>query len=230
MRGFSRAAVIGAAAGVLCASTAVLATPLSYEFQFMHIGGGGPDVSSQLVVTAFAGSSHGRANMPNFTGGSATDDTMTIRFQNIGNIQSVISRIYFFDGTIVGESLSVWDGPAARFEKDANPSHLAGFSHPATHTFSADSSSPQPIANAIANMLTIGGGEWVEISFDLQPQLTWAHTYAALLSEELRVGLHIQDLPAGQSAQYISFIPLPSAGLMGLAGVFGVCGIRRRRN
>ena len=145
------------------------------------------------------------------------------RFRNVGPVQSSIADIYFDDGTLLGISsiLDGVDGDGVDFSTGASPGNLPGANNATpnfetTAGFQADSDSPtQPNG--------VNPGESLIIRFNLIQGNTAASVVSALnagllLDSDsddptgtLRVGIHVQGLPNGQSDSMITG-PGPGAG------------------
>jgi len=153
------------------------------------------------------------------------------RFTNNVGIASSITDVYFDDGTLLGIA-SIASSNGVDFTQGASPGNLPGgnaVGFETTAGFSLDSTSPVPINGINRN------NEWLRIRFNLINGKTFADTVAAL-GTDLRIGLHVQAITdEGWSDSFISnnggvtFIPLPTAGAMGLAGLAGLALVRRRR-
>lgn len=148
-------------------------------------------------------------------------------FKNAGPAASVLSEVYFDDGSLLGLS-TVIDGPGVDFEPGANPPDLPGGQNASppfevTAGFLAQSI-PSPAMNGA------GPTEWVAIEFALQNGQTFADVISELATGELRIGLHAIAFASGGSESLINRpIPEPgSAPLLGL-GVLGIALLHRER-
>jgi hypothetical protein len=82
----------------------------------------------------------------------------------------------------------------------------------------------------------IAPGEWLEVRFKLVAGYDFEDTIAAMTAAwtgpgngQLRLGIHVQAFENGGSLSFIDNpIPLPSGGVMGMAGMGLLC-FRRRR-
>jgi MYXO-CTERM domain-containing protein len=188
---------------------------------------GSQDVASQLTVEVEAAG----ANQVDFI------------FRNSGPLASSITDIYFDDGSLLGIASIINGGAGVDFSQGASPGALPGGSAVNFNTsagFSADSNSP-------AQPMGVNPGEMVTIRFDLIGGQDINDTLAAMALSlanpgadvlgGLRIGIHVQGLPDGQSDGFVNgggaggggpMIPLPSAGAMGLAGL-GLIARRQRR-
>lgn len=156
----------------------------------------------------------------------AGGDLVSFEFQNLGPLASSITGIYFHD---LNENLI--DPPLTIDSQSAGVSFTAGSAAPpdlpggqnATPPFEttagllADSDPP-------AQPNGINPGEWLLIlatafsGFD--------SIITALISGELRIGVHVQGLLDGESETYINTppnpIPLPAGLLLFLSGLAGI--------
>lgn len=148
-------------------------------------------------------------------------------FKNAGPEASVLSEVYFDDGSLLALS-SVIDGPGVNFEPDANPPNLPGGEiavppFEVTEGFLAES-----VPSAVIN--GAGPTEWVSIEFTLQNGQTFADVISELTSGELRIGIHVIGFGAGGSESFINPpIPEPSTALLLGGGLLGMALLRRGR-
>jgi hypothetical protein len=166
----------------------------------------------------------------NAGGGLRNGNQVAFTFMYSAFDSSAITDVYFDDGTLLGLA-QVINGPGVLFQQGATPGDLPGgnmASPPfeATAGFTADSD-PPIVANGVGN------GEFLTLIFDLQAGKTYADVLADLMSGALRIGLHVQGFADGGSESFINNplttpIPLPSAVMLGLAGMGGIAARRRR--
>jgi hypothetical protein len=148
-------------------------------------------------------------------------------FKNWGPQASVLSEVYFDDGSLLALS-SVIDGPGVDFERDASPPNLPGGQNAVppfqvTEGFLAQSV-PSPVMNGA------GPTEWVAIEFTLQGGQTIADVITELTNGDLRIGIHVIGFASGGSESFINTpIPEPGTGLLFSAGLLGLASLRRRR-
>jgi len=140
-------------------------------------------------------------------------------FRNAGPEASVISEIYFDDGSLL-EIAAIVDGPGTDFRQDANPPNLPGggdVSPPfqVTEGFLAESL-PAPSMNGA------GPSEWVAIDFSLQGGQTFADVLDDLDSGALRIGIHVIAFDSGGSESFVNVVPEPAVALLGLSGLTGL--------
>ena len=148
---------------------------------------------------------------------------VAFEFANSGPAASVISEIYFDDGSLLGLS-SVVNGPGVDFVPDASPPNLPGGDTAlppfiVTAGFLAEAS-PAPSMNGV------GAGEWVRVIFGLGGGGTHADVLAELDSGTLRIGIHVIAFASGGSESFIN-VPEPGTVLLALAALAYV-GLRRR--
>jgi hypothetical protein len=148
-------------------------------------------------------------------------------FKNAGPEASVLSEVYFDDGSLLTLS-SVIDGPGVDFEPDASPPNLPGGENAVppfevTEGFLAESV-PSPAVNGA------GPTEWVAIEFTLQGGQTFADVISEFTTGELRIGIHVIGFASGGSESFINPpIPEPSTALLLGGGLVGVGLLRRGR-
>jgi len=147
-------------------------------------------------------------------------------FKNWGPEASVLSEVYFDDGSLLTLS-TVIDGPGVDFEPDANPPDLPGGQNAVppfqvTEGFLAQSV-PSPEMNGA------GPTEWVAIEFTLQGGQTIADVIADLTDGDLRIGIHVIGFASGGSESFIN-TPIPEPGTAALVGggLLGLASLRRR--
>jgi len=209
-----------------------------YSFQNIT-NNGGPDVAGQLKAEV----------IDIGTNGGTTPYQVAFKFTNSGPTASSITDIFFADGTLLGMA-SVPTTAGVSFSQYASPGNLPGGNtlSPAFVTsagFSADSDPP-------AQPNGVNPGEELTIIFNLINGQTYADTIKALNNpagykdekgvdrDGLRIGLHIQGLPQGQSDSYVNIpnddediteIPEPASLALAGIGIAGMAGYgwRRRR-
>jgi len=197
----------------------VQAVPVS--FQIYPTGNSNPNVSSQFTMDVTDNGS-GQA---------------LFRLANSGAIQSTITDILFYDGSLLGISalkdrddqisglfgLSTVDFTAGvPFHPDSLPQYPAA-------TFGTDRDSNGGVGNGVDT------GEWLEILFNLKANRTFADLLAELQSGQVYVGLHVQRIGTTGGSDWYESTPPPSAGvpdggtticLLGL-GLLALAGVRR---
>lgn len=148
-------------------------------------------------------------------------------FKNAGPLASVLSEVYFDDGSLLALS-SVIDGPGVNFEPDANPPNLPG-GELAVPPFVVTEGF---LAESVPSVTVNGAGptEWVAIEFTLQNGQTFADVISELTSGELRIGIHVIGFSAGGSESFINLpVPEPSTALLLGGSLLGVALWRRER-
>ena len=151
------------------------------------------------------------------------DNIAYFTFYNDSTVQSSITNIYFDDGTLIGATLDIINGPGTLFAEDG-PDNLPGGS---IIGFNADrefniGATPPPPDNGINNI----GGEWVTIEFELLGG-TLQDLLNELNSSALRVGIHIQNFTDGSSESAVNEIPEPATVL--IFGLGGLALLRKRK-
>jgi hypothetical protein len=148
---------------------------------------------------------------------------VSFKFENLGPLASSITGIYFHDMNGDIDPPLVIDSQSAgvSFSLGATPPDLPGGNNadpPFVTTTGLLADSDPPVASN-----GINPGEWLLI---LATAFTdFNSIIAALISGDLRIGLHVQALSDGASETYITNptpIPLPAGLLLFLSGLAGV--------
>ena len=218
----------GIAALLLVAALAAPAAADTYSFNLITGNGSfGEAVESQFAVQVT----------------DATDVNgakVAFKFTNTAVLAASITDIYFDDGTLLGISAITDSGAGVEFANPATPGDLPGGNaldpdFQTTAGFSLDSSAPGVSANGVN-----AAGEFVTVTFNLINGKTFADTIAALNGGvDLRIGIHVQALPDGESNSYVNTppggpgpgstpVPLPGVASAALALMAGL-GLTRRR-
>jgi hypothetical protein len=135
-------------------------------------------------------------------------------FYNISSIRSSLARIYFDDGSLLGIA-NVFNGPGTSFSHIyPGPGNVPGASlldpkFVADREFSIGAVSPPP-ENGVNPPPP---NEWVQIKFDLESGGTLEGVVEELNSGELRVAIHIINLPDGSSNSAIA-VPEPATMML----------------
>lgn len=148
---------------------------------------------------------------------------VTFRVRNDGPAASVISEVYFDNGTLLGISSIADNPPNVDFVTDASPPDLPGGNlvSPAfevTAGFLAEAV-PTPA------MTGVGPGETVDIMFNLMGGGTLQDVVDELNDGRIRIGLHVIAFDSGGSESFMT--PEPATGMLLIAGAAGIL-IRRR--
>jgi len=158
----------------------------------------------------------------------AQGDKVLFKFFNVGEVDFVISAVYFddFEEDLLLDILefSIDDAePGVDFGKLATPANLPGGGSMAdpfvvTAGFSADAKNPKPTYG-------VGPSETLGIQFGLLGDKAFADVLTGLSDESLRVGLRAQAFPSGGSEGFVNLppkppiIPAPGALLLAAVGV-----------
>ena len=150
---------------------------------------------------------------------------VSFKFSNEGPDDSVITEIYFQDGSILGFASIDESLPGVDFDEAGStaPRNLPGGmsimpQFTAATGFSIAALNPGPHWG-------VGPGEWVEVIYSLQPGRTCTDIIEELNNESLRIGIHMQSFDGGGSE---SFVSVPGPATMALLGLGGLI-LRKRR-
>lgn len=155
-------------------------------------------------------------------------------FTNVGPDASSMVQIYWGDVTNVLGSLDSWSSTTGGVDftdlSAARPGNLPG---PSAQSF-IDDFSVQPDGKNRKTRNGVGAGE--DVSFFFSTNKSYGDVIDALVSGDLKVGVHAKGFSSGGSESYttsggalaLTGAPTPTAALAGLA-MLGVVGIRRRR-
>jgi hypothetical protein len=192
-------------------------------------------VAAPLTLNFHAITNHNPANAHvgevQFTCDVAPSSSLVIfTFRNTGSTGSVITDIYFDDGSLLGIA-TVTNGPGVNFSITANPSELpdAALANPVfqtTQSFSIGANNPELNKG-------IRPGRYVSVSFTLKSGKTYDDVIRELGTGELRIGVYGQQMgntnPTNES--YVSLVlPEPATiAILGL-GLVGLPLMAKRRS
>lgn len=143
--------------------------------------------------------------------GPSSAGQVLFRFFNTGPLASVITGVYFDNGSLSAlGSLIGMDG--VKFSPKGSPTDLPGgnsLSPPFNATFWATADQP-PSKNGV------GPDEALGVLFTLGAGRTWDDVIEALGSGDLRIGIHVQAFPEGYSESFVNggVVPEPAAILL----------------
>ena len=156
----------------------------------------------------------------------ADDTQASFTFLNNVGIAASITDVYFDDGSLLGIA-SISSSSGVSFSEGASPPDLPG-GEPYSFDTSFSADSDPPVAPNGVNSST----EWLTIVFNLVAGMTFTDTIAALISGELRLGMHVQAIgTSGDSDGFINNpldpVPLPAGLLLFLSGLAGIGSLGR---
>lgn len=143
--------------------------------------------------------------------GPSSAGEVLFRFRNTGPSASVITGVYFDDGSLLSLA-SLIGMTGVQFSTGGSPHNLpAGNSinPPFNATFRATADQPGPQNG-------VGPSEALGVLFALQSGMTWDDVVSALASRDLRIGLHVQAFQEGDSESFVNngVVPEPAAILL----------------
>jgi hypothetical protein len=128
-------------------------------------------------------------------------------FTNVGSAASSITEVYFDDvvPALLGSPGKIEESSGVKFATGCTPHNLPA-GHPVGFSSNYCVGSEAPTQPSGVNP-----GEWLRVSYTLQPSATLAQVLAALDGGDYRVGIHVQGFQNGQSESGISGpVPTPS--------------------
>jgi len=133
------------------------------------------------------------------TGGGSK---VTFTFRNTGPQPSVITEIYFDDGSLLGIAAIHDNPPGVDYVPDASPPDLPGGNNlvppfEVTQGFLAEPSAPPAQSG-------VGPGESLAIEFDLVPGKTLQDVLDELADGTLRIGIRGQSFASGGSESFVN--------------------------
>ena len=178
--------------------------------------GASVDISGQLKLTV---SSDGEVWDNTY---SQNVNRVTFKFDNIaGGTDSVISEIYFYDGSLLN-MYSIDDSyPGVEFEginDPVNPTELSGYvaSTLVSVIGATEAKNPEP-----KNGVKVG--QWLKIGYTLLPGVTFQDLIDEIAAGEVVVGIHVKSIddPTGgaPSDSFVTDVPEPATlAILGLGG------------
>jgi hypothetical protein len=131
--------------------------------------------------------------------------------RNTGPDNASITDVYIEDSLgLLGDLTSITSSDGVDFSLGASPGNLPGgedYSFTATETLTTSSNPPtQPSG--------VNPDEWLSLVFTVSDGITYDDLIAALLTADLRIGVHVQGFDSEGSESFInspSPVPLPPA-------------------
>ncbi|MDX2197454.1 MAG: hypothetical protein SF069_00610 [Phycisphaerae bacterium] len=156
---------------------------------------------------------------------SVNATTVNFIVSNTGPLASSIAAVYFDDrlNSLLNDLVSLAPSAGVNFSEGGSPPNLPG-GNPVNFDDDFRATSNGPIINGINPNESLG------IRFSLFNGVTFANVISAMNNGDLRLGIHVQALPDGQSDSFITTEPIPSptASMLGLVGL-ALAGVMRRR-
>jgi len=156
-------------------------------------------------------------------------------FANSGPSASLITDVYFDDGTLLGIAglidaddnyLGSFGDSGVDFSQGASPPNLPGgntIGFVTTAGFLADADPPPAFQG-------VDPGETLGVVFNLQGGGTFIDIVDELTNGDLRIGIHAQAFPGGGSESFVNFpIPEPGTALLLALGLAGLSAGARKR-
>jgi hypothetical protein len=221
--GFALFGLLAVSLGVTPARADIV--PLDFQCVTSNSGALCPTVASQmsLDVVGYNSAVGGFASPGAFAEPNAGQ--VLFVFHNAGPIDSTITQIYFYDGTLSGLA-SIYQPAGVSFARDFTPGHLPGLPPHPTASFDVDASNPAPQNG-------VNPGEKVGILFDLLDGVDYDDVLAAIGSQDLLIGMHVQSISTGSWSEGMIAVPgvvVPEpASILGLGTILLLIGARLRR-
>jgi hypothetical protein len=187
-----------------CAVLALCSSASADLYSFARITSNSSTILNQLSVDVTAAG----GNRVNFT------------FKNNVGAASSITGIYFDDDAGVLASIkSLTESSGVDFSTGGSPPDLPSGTNIGFSSQFRATANPPPSSNGIST-----SAEYLTIKFDLAGGKAFGDVLAALESQSIRIGLHVQALPDGKSDSYVTkpptvVVPSPNAAFLGLIGL-----------
>lgn len=232
------------AAAALLTSSYSMASPISLSFERIT-GNNVENVASQLQAQVF-----NSTDAQSFLNQTIANNQILFTFANSAQTASNIAGVYFDDSGLFASQTSIlnslsgftqfsaisWTKPNGDTKNvvlpggNANPYHFEPTPFFGAHT---DPGNPGLGVNA--------GTDLLGIVIQFKPSTHFNDVIAALMNDNLRIGLHVRSIGAkGESDSFVNntllpgsggvtAVPLPATVWMFLSGLIGFLGLQRRR-
>ncbi len=208
--------------GLIVTITSVLAgegrADLSYQYGFTGIS---PESSAADIAV-------GEAQLTVEVREGPTSGSALFTFRNIGDGACSITDIYFEDSVLSAVDGGLLKSSGVDFKVNKKPGNL-----PAGNALDPDFDEWVSLSSKSPNVPKNGvnqDDEWLTAKFKLDAGETFSDVIDAIVSGDLRIGLHVQAFADGGSASFVNIphAPLPGAVILGGLGL-GVAAHRLRR-